>query len=79
MWRPQERRCWRQAFGCPIATRVPRELAAALPRASASAKAGLLEILGAVEGQKALEAIGAVMKGGDPELQDVGSRVLARG
>jgi len=52
------------------------ELAAALPQASASAKAGLLEILGAVQGQKALEAIGAVMKGGDPELQDVGSRVL---
>lgn len=52
------------------------ELAAALPQASASAKAGLLEILGAVEGQKALEAIGAAMKGGDPELQDVGSRVL---
>ncbi len=52
------------------------ELAAALPQASASAKAGLLEILGAVQGQKALEAIDAVMKGGDPELQDVGSRVL---
>jgi hypothetical protein len=52
------------------------ELAAALPKASAAAKAGLLEILGAVEGQKALETIAEVMKGGNPELQDVGSRVL---
>lgn len=52
------------------------ELASALPHASATAKAGLLEILGAVEGQKALAAIDTVMKSGDPELQDVGTRVL---
>jgi HEAT repeat protein len=52
------------------------ELAAALPQASASGKASLLEILGAVEGQRALQAIDAVMKQGNPELQDVGSRVL---
>ena len=41
---------------------------------SASAKAALLETLGAVGGKKALQAIGIAMKEGDPELEDIGSR-----
>ncbi len=52
------------------------ELGAALARAPASAKASLLETIGAVGGPRALEVIGAAMKDGDPELQDIGSRAL---
>jgi HEAT repeat protein len=52
------------------------ELAAGLTRAPASAKAILLEIIGEVGGPKALEVIGTVMKSGDPELQDIGTRAL---
>jgi hypothetical protein len=52
------------------------ELAAALPRASVSTKSNLLETLGAMGGTKALETIGAAVKGSDAELQDTGSRLL---
>ncbi|MCI0332262.1 MAG: HEAT repeat domain-containing protein [Planctomycetes bacterium] len=53
------------------------ELAAAMPRAStATKKASLLKILGAMGGPKALETIAAAVKGGDEKLQDAGTRVL---
>ncbi|MBI3839038.1 MAG: PBS lyase [Planctomycetia bacterium] len=52
------------------------ELVAAMPRASVSTKSNLLEILGAMGGPKALETIGAAVKGSDAELQDTGSRLL---
>jgi HEAT repeat protein len=54
------------------------ELAAAMARAPASTRANLLETLGAVGGEKALQVIGTVMKEGNPELQDVGSRALGQ-
>ena len=52
------------------------ELAAAMPRASLSTKADILEILGAMGGQKGLETIAAAIKGSEEQLQDAGSRVL---
>jgi HEAT repeat protein len=52
------------------------ELAKAMPHASASAKASLLRILGAMGGPKALATVAAAVKEGDPEQQDVGTRVL---
>lgn len=52
------------------------ELAAALAHAPDSAKPALLEILGAVQGQRALAAINRAMKDGDPKLEDVGTRML---
>jgi HEAT repeat protein len=52
------------------------ELAKAMPNASASAKASLLRILGAMGGPKALATVAAAVKEGDPEQQDVGTRVL---
>jgi HEAT repeat protein len=52
------------------------ELAAAMPRASAATKAGLLEILGTMGGAKSLQTIAGAVKGNDEQLQDVGSRVL---
>lgn len=52
------------------------ELAAAMPQSSTATKASLLRILGAMGGPNALATIGAAVKGGDAELQDVGTRVL---
>ncbi|MEX0585357.1 MAG: hypothetical protein WD176_01845, partial [Pirellulales bacterium] len=52
------------------------ELSAALGRSPAPTKTVLLEILGAVGGNKALATVGAAAKSTDPELQDVGSRLL---
>jgi HEAT repeat protein len=52
------------------------ELAAALARSPAETKTVLLETLGAVGGTKALATVGAAAKGSDPQLQDVGSRLL---
>lgn len=52
------------------------QLAVAMPRASLSTKSNLLETLGAMGGTKALETIGAAVKGKDAELQDTGSRLL---
>ncbi len=55
------------------------ELAAAMPRAStATKKASLIKILGAMGGPKALETIAAAVKSGDEELQDTGTRVLGQ-
>jgi len=52
------------------------ELAAALDKLPVPTKSGLLEILGAVGGTKALAAVGAAAKSPDSTLQDVGSRLL---
>jgi HEAT repeat protein len=52
------------------------QLAAAMSKASPTTKASLLRILGAMGGPKALETIASNMKSADPELLDVGTRVL---
>ena len=52
------------------------QLAAAMPQASAPTRSILLEILGEMGGAKALDTIGAAVKGSEPELQDTGSRLL---
>ncbi|MBX7074016.1 MAG: PBS lyase [Pirellulales bacterium] len=53
------------------------ELAAAVDRASTAAtKGAVLEVLAAVGGAKALEAVGAAAKSSDPQLQDVSTRAL---
>lgn len=52
------------------------QLASALDRSPAMTKGALLEILGAVGGAKALATVGAAAKGDDPQLQDIGSRLL---
>jgi hypothetical protein len=52
------------------------EVAAAIPKAPPASRAGLLETLGQVGGAKALETIGAAVKGSDSQLQETGSRVL---
>ena len=52
------------------------ELAAAAEKAPMPPKIALLEILGAVQGTKALAAVGAAAKSSDPTLQDVGSKLL---
>ena len=54
------------------------ELAKALERAPASAKGFILEILAEVGGTKALKTIGSAAKSNNPELQDVGSRLLGK-
>lgn len=52
------------------------ELAAAMPDAAPPIKASLLEVLGSMGGPKALATIASVMRGGDDQVQDAGSRVL---
>ena len=53
------------------------ELAAAYDRASSvPTKSYLLQVLGSVGGTKALQTLGSAAKNGDPELQDVSSRLL---
>lgn len=53
-----------------------KELAAVMPNASQAAKASLLRTLGAMGGPAALETIADVLKSGDEQLQDVGTKVL---
>jgi HEAT repeat protein len=52
------------------------ELASAMSKESAETKASLLRILGAMGGPTALATIAAAVKSGNPEMQDVGTRVL---
>jgi HEAT repeat protein len=53
------------------------ELAAAVDRATTAAtKGAVLEVLAAVGGAKALEAVGTAAKSSDPQLQDVSTRAL---
>ncbi len=52
------------------------EISNAVQAAPLPTKVALLEILGAVGGTKALQTVGAAAKSDDPQLQDVGSRLL---
>ncbi len=52
------------------------QLSGAMSGASTATQASLLRILGAMGGPTALETIAGAVKGGDDELQDVGTRVL---
>jgi hypothetical protein len=52
------------------------ELASAMQAASVANQAYLVEVLGAMGGKKSLATIAAVMKGGNEQLQEAGSRVL---
>jgi HEAT repeat protein len=52
------------------------ELATAIARSPMTTKLSLLEILGAVGGTKALQMVGIAAKSSDPQLQDVGTRLL---
>lgn len=52
------------------------ELASASERSPVATKVVLLEILGAVGGTKALQAVGTAAKSNDEQLKDVGSRLL---
>ncbi|MCY2991344.1 MAG: HEAT repeat domain-containing protein [Planctomycetota bacterium] len=53
-----------------------QKLVAAMATAPVSAKSSLLKILSAMGGAKALEAVGAAAKEGNPEVQDSASRLL---
>jgi HEAT repeat protein len=52
------------------------QLAAALPKAPATAKVSLLETLGTMGGNKALDTLVATVKGSDDELRDTSSKML---
>jgi HEAT repeat protein len=52
------------------------ELAEGLKAASPAAQAQIVDILGAVGGAKALQAMGAAMKSGDEQVLDAGTRAL---
>lgn len=52
------------------------KLLAAMTQASVPVKCSFLEVLSAVGGPKALEAVGAAAKADTPELQDAASRLL---
>ena len=52
------------------------ELAKAVSGASPAAQAQLVDVLGAVGGANALNAMGAAMKGGDDQVLDAGTRAL---
>jgi HEAT repeat protein len=52
------------------------KLAAAVGQAPVAVKCKFLEILGAMGGPAALEALGAAAKAADPQLQDAASRLL---
>jgi HEAT repeat protein len=52
------------------------KLAAAISQAPVAVKCKFLEILGAMGGPTALEALGAAAKAADPQLQDAASRLL---
>jgi HEAT repeat protein len=54
------------------------ELATALSRAPAGTKSYLLEVLGEVGGDSALQTLANAAKSSDPQLQDTGSRLLGK-
>ncbi|MBN2475428.1 MAG: HEAT repeat domain-containing protein [Pirellulales bacterium] len=79
--KPEDARPARQALRAACIRMPDREacaarLVAAMPEAPLSAQCTMLEILGAMGGSKALEAIGAAAKDASPELQDTASRLL---
>jgi hypothetical protein len=53
-------------------------VAATMPKASDEAKIALIDVLGAIGGPAALEAIAATVKGGDAKLYDAGTRALGQ-
>ena len=66
----------RRASACPQREECAAQLAAAMAKAPAPTRSSLLEILGAMGGTKALEAMVAAVKGSDPELQETASKLL---
>lgn len=54
------------------------KLLGAMPGATASGKAALLEILGALGGKRALEGVAAAARGGDDALADAATAVLGQ-
>lgn len=52
------------------------QLAAAMANAALPAKCSILEVLGAMNGEKALATLGSAAKDPSPELQDAASRLL---
>lgn len=55
-----------------------KELATALPQASAATKTMLMDILGEVGGNAALQTVYSAAVSADPQLQDDGSRLLGK-
>ena len=66
------------SVGVPGREACATELASALDGAPAESKPVVLEILGSVGGTKALNTLAAAAKSENPELQDVGSRLLGK-
>jgi len=64
------------AIRMPDREKCAAEIAKSMENASLSTKGAMLDILGAVGGNKALEAIFAAAKTDEPQLRDVSSRVL---
>lgn len=64
------------AIRMPDREACAQEIATALEKQSVATKSTLLEILGAVGGTKALQAIGMAAKDPDVQLKDVSSRLL---
>lgn len=64
------------AVRMPDRERCATDLAAAMAKASGETKNMLLEILGAVGGEKALATLAAAAKGSDEQLQDTSTRLL---
>ncbi len=54
------------------------QLSAAFERSAVETKSSLLEILGDVGGNTALKTIAGAAKSNDPDLQDIGSRMLGK-
>jgi HEAT repeat protein len=66
------------ALRMPDREATAKRLAEAGAKAPLAARVSLLEILGALGGQAALDAVTAAAKGDAPELQDAGTRLLGR-
>jgi len=80
---PEEAATAKDALGRAVLRMPDRDataakLVAAMAAAPGPAKVDLLDLLGAVGGAKALEAVAAAAKGGDEEMQDAATRVLGR-
>lgn len=71
-----ERALMEAAIRMPDREGTAAKLAQAMSKASPTAKATLLKVLGAMGGTTALETIAVAVKSGDEQLQDVGTRVL---
>jgi len=79
--KPEETKAAEEALAAACARMPDREacaekLIAAMSQAPAPAKCSFLEILSAMGGAKALQAVGAAAKDADPQMQDAASRLL---